>query len=109
LDDSVKAAAAGSQALFITVFDPSRPMPYGALKKTVDGELSGEIYEFALTNESLMRMMPDLPWPQVMRIKARLDRDGQGGPDQPGDVVGEVTDIPAGAEDVVIKLDHLVE
>lgn len=108
LDDQLKDAAKGMTTLFIIVHDKVRPMPYGALRTTLSGDLSGDLYEFALTNESVQRMMPDLPWPDPMNLKVRLDRDGSGGPDQPGDLVGELQGVQAGSTDVVLTINRVV-
>jgi hypothetical protein len=109
LDDSLVNAAQGIRTLFVTVYDQNQPMPYGAQRTILSADPQGELYEFALTNESVQRMSPDLPWPETMRVKARLDRDGSGGPDQPGDLVGELSNVAVGTQDVVLKIEKVVE
>ena len=42
------------------------------------------------------------------KIKARLDRDGQAGPDQPGYLVDKFWRLKQGAKDLVIKIDRQI-
>lgn len=109
LADNLKDDATGIRTLYITVFDQNRPMPpYGAFRKTLSEDPAGEVYEFAVTQERLQVMMEGSPWPATARIKARLDRDGLGGPDQPGDLVGEVESVQPGTQDLVITIDKKI-
>jgi hypothetical protein len=109
LDDKLKDKAQSIETLFLIVGYPDRPMPYGAQRKKMSPPLEGELYEFVLTTDSLQRMMEAAPWPDHFKIKARLDRDGSAGPDQPGDLTGEVTGLSPGVEGVEIKIDHEVQ
>lgn len=108
LSDTLKPAAEGARVLFLIVSPTDTPMPYGAFRKTVGDKPEGVIFEFALTYDNLQRMREDLPWPAQFKLKARLDRDGVAGPDQPGDLVGEVAPLAPGATDVEVKIDRLV-
>ncbi len=45
--------------------------------------------------------------PPQFRLKARLDADGAGGMDQPGDLVGEVSQVASGSRDVVITINRV--
>ena len=110
LADELASNAAGIRTLYITVFDQDRPMPpYGAMRKTLTEDPRGEVYEFAITQERLQVMMEGAPWPKTARIKARLDRDGLGGIDQPGDLVGEISSVRHGDSDLVITIAQMVE
>lgn len=108
LSDELKSAATGIETLFLIVSPTDMPMPYGAFRKKLGDIAPGVVYEFALTYDNLQRMRMDLPWPEPFKIKARLDRDGVAGPDQPGDLVGEVTSLTPGAKDVQIEISRLV-
>ena len=108
LSDQLKSSAGGIRTLFIIATGPDRPMPLGAFKKTLGSDAEGNFYEFVLTKDNMQRMMGDEPWPESFKLKARLDKDGVAGPDQPGDLVGEVTAVPLGAEDVEIRIDRLI-
>src|SRR4051812_21123893 len=90
LADDLRQAAKGVHTLFIIVSALDSPMPYGAYRHTISGDPEGELERFALTNDNLQRMRPQEPWPEQFKLKARLDRDGTAGPDQPGDLVGEL-------------------
>ena len=46
--------------------------------------------------------------PQKITIKARLDLDGLGGADQPGDIIGILENVDWGATNLTINLDQLV-
>ena len=50
---------------------------------------------------------PNKPKPKTMRIKARLDVDGQAGRDQPGDIVGEATQVAYGSTNIAIELNKI--
>lgn len=107
LADELKDPARDLKTLFIIASPLDMPMPLGALRKTVS-EPSGVIYEFVLTNESMRRMQENQPFPAEFKLKARLDRDGLAGPDQPGDLVGEVKPVKLGAEGVEIRIDRMI-
>lgn len=117
LDESVLTEAKENHTLFIIMAGNDRPMPLGALRKSIDVTSAGEIYSFTLTKDSMQMMMMAAGGgpggggsnvPEQFKLKARLDRDGQAGPDQPGDVVGEVAVVKRGAEDVEIHLNRVI-
>lgn len=109
LDDSLQDAAKGIRTLFIVVASPDMPMPLGVQRTTLKADASGVVYEFVLTKDSMQRMgMGDVPLPETFKLKARLDKYGQGGADQSGDLTGEVYPVKLGAEDVEIRINHLV-
>jgi len=104
--------ALNAETLFITIFDAesTSPMPYGAIKERITPGASGEFFKFLLTKEKMMMMGggQNGQMPKNIRIKARLDNDGMGGQDQPGDIVGSVASVPFGATGVKIILDELI-
>ncbi|MBM4250701.1 MAG: hypothetical protein FJ146_01890 [Deltaproteobacteria bacterium] len=108
IGEELVASARGVQTLFIIATGPDRPMPLGAFRKTLGTDAQGEFYEFVLTKDNMQRMMGDEPWPDTFKLKARLDVDGTAGPDQPGDLVGEVYPVRLGDEGVTIKINRLI-
>lgn len=102
--------ALGYRTLYITVFDANSPMPmpYGAMRTEIDNDAEGQFFDFLLTKENLQIMNPSSPFPQTLRIKARLDKDGIGGQDQPGDLTGEQNDIAVGSDSVRIQIDKKI-
>jgi hypothetical protein len=101
------------ETLFVILFDPDSPMPMplGAVKERMTGGFSGT-FDFSLTKEKMLRMgMQDgepVNYPKYLRLKARLDKDGLAGPDQPGDLVGIVENVPFGSTDVTIKIEKKI-
>lgn len=112
LDDSVKEAAQGIGTLFIIASGPDRPMPLGALRKSMSGEIGSVVYDFVLTKDNLQLMGGAMggggDLPPEFKLKARLDRDGTAGPDQPGDVVGEVAVVQKGQSGIEIRLNRVI-
>ncbi len=108
LDASVVDSAKNIKTLFIVMSGPDRPMPLGALRKVVDSSKSGVLYEFILTRDNMQMMMGGSDVPDRFKLKARLDRDDQAGPDQPGDLVGEVTDVSRGQGDIEIVISKVI-
>lgn len=106
LPDELVSKAAGVRTLFITIFDANapRPMPYGAMRETLQTPPQGQFFSFLITPERIQVMNPSAPIPKSFRIKARLDQDGQGGMDQSGDLTGEVDGVPFGAQNVNIVI-----
>ncbi len=104
------------ETLFVIVFDPDSPMPMpmGAMKERLPGGFK-DGFSFALTKEKMIRMGGAMGGdevthhPKYLRLKARLDKDGLAGPDQPGDIVGIVENVPFGTSDVTIRLEKKVE
>lgn len=110
LPESLRADAAGVETLFVIVYDEASPMPmpFGAQKEKVPVDLSKPI-PFLVTKEALRTMNPDAPPPQTMRVKVRIDKDGVAGPDQPGDLAGEVTGVAFGTQNQKIEILKKVE
>ena len=109
-EDMVKDAV-GIRTLFLVLYDldSPMPMPFGAVKETLDKDVTpGDFYDFMITKEKIQMMNPQAPQPQRFRLKVRLDRDGMGGQDQPGDLVGQVTDIAFGKSDVRVEINDVV-
>lgn len=100
--------AEGIQTMFVTVFDEDSPMPmpYGAMKEHLGADISH--ISFALTKEKMQIMRPDAALPKYMRVKVRLDKDGYGGADQPGDLTGVVEHVPFGTHGVHVKIQQKV-
>lgn len=109
LDPSLIDEAQGIQTLFITLYenDAEGMMPYGGIKYQVS-RIEEKVLDFTLTKDNLQVMNPGVPFPKILRIKARLDRAGQAGPDKPGDFVGEQRDVPLGAEQVSIQINKKI-
>lgn len=109
IDPALMERTGSVKALFLTVFDENRPMPpFGAMKTTLK-EVDGNTLDFIVTRERLQIMVEGMPWPKTARIKARLDLDGLGGPDQPGDMVGEIRGITAGSNGLTINISKIIQ
>ena len=110
LPDALVQEAVGMSHLFIIVFDQDSPipMPYGAQRESIDLAKTRK-FHFVATKESLRTMDENRPQPKTLRVKVRLDKDGTAGPDQPGDLVGIVENIPWGTEGIVIPLSKEVK
>lgn len=109
LPSEFRADAEGISTMFVTVFDEESPMPmpYGAMKEHLPSDLSQPI-DFALTKEKMQVMNPDARMPRYMRVKVRFDKDGLGGADQPGDLVGVVEHVQFGSSGVVLKIQQKI-
>lgn len=109
LPSELRADAEGIQTMFVTIFDEESqmPMPYGAMKEYLPNDLSRPI-EFALTKEKMQIMNPNMPMPRYMRVKVRFDKDGMGGADQPGDLVGVVEHVQFGSDNVRLKIQQKI-
>ena len=101
----------GAQRLFIIVRDQAsqRPMPWGALDVKVSADLNESVYDFTLTKDNMRIMGGDPTPPDVLAIKARLDMDGYAGPDSPGDIVGSLSNVKSGTQNLEIILSELVD
>jgi hypothetical protein len=109
IEPSLEEQAVGLRTLFITVFDQDspRPMPFGAMKEKLRSDFRPEeSFEFLITRERLQIMNPNAAFPVNLRIKARLDIDGFGGMDQPGDITGEISGVALGSKEVQIILNQ---
>lgn len=111
VDESLEPASRGIRTLFIIVHDEESkmPMPYGAIKVTLDEDAKGSFYHFKLTQDNLRVMNPSATPPKSLLLKARLDLDGQGGRAQPGDLIGELTSVPFGKDDLTLTINSKVE
>ncbi len=98
VEDKVAKAATGVRTLYVIVYDSESkmPMPYGAMKVDLKADAKGSIFKGDLTTANVQRMNPQAPFPKTIRLKARLDKDGNAGMDQPGDVVGKAVGIKVG-------------
>ncbi|HET9237464.1 MAG TPA: hypothetical protein VFO10_09455 [Oligoflexus sp.] len=99
-------AAAGIRTLYVIVFDAKSPRPYGAMKVDLKADASGTLYKGDLTvdpeatstkNDGNVMVMGAPTLPTTIRLKARLDKDGSAGKDQPGDIVGIAEEVAAGS------------
>jgi len=105
LDDALMSETKNIKALFLIVRDANQPMPpFGAIKITLDQPIKKNVYDFILTYDNLNRMVETKAWPEIFHIKARLDQDGFGGMDQPGDLTGMTENLTRGAEGVEVKI-----
>lgn len=106
LAPAIEDKAEYAKTLFLVVFEDGVPMPYGAMKIRLDEPMTSQrAMDFRITKERLMLMNENRPAPHSLRIKARLDLDGVAGPDQPGDMTGEVSGVALGAKKVEIVVD----
>ena len=107
IESGLEDYASANKTLFIIIYseDPAMPMPLGVMKEPVYVTEAGTIRRFSVTPSKVMQMMNKGPIPDTFRIKARLDRDGMGGKDQPGDITANVSGINYGDENVVINFD----
>lgn len=106
----VLEAGRTAKTLFITLFDANSdaPMPYGAMRESLAAPIGPEGYDFLITPERISNMAEGRPQPEAFRVKARLDMDGMGGPDQPGDMTGKVDRVTPGSENVEILISDVV-
>ena len=107
----LKSHVPGHNHLFVVLFDQESPMPmpYAAARYRVSSntEQKGEFFSFFLTEQNTQIMNPGGQRPKRLRVKARLDQDGVAGPDQPGDLTGEISDILWGTKGIEIEIDTL--
>lgn len=111
LDDSLQTEAQGIRTLFIIALGQESPMPLGAFRKSMSGTLKGDIYDFVLTKDNMQLMPGGMggDFPDTFKLKARLDRDGVAGPDQPGDLVGNIAIVHKGQGDLEIRIDRAIQ
>jgi len=103
--------ATGIETLFIVVYDADSPMPmpYGAMRDNIKIGKDERLTDFILTPARLEVMRPGSPVPKNFRLKVRLDRDGFGGKDQIGDLVGEVAAVAYGTTDVQVQISKIIQ
>jgi len=109
LDESLIEPASKASTLYIIISGADRPMPFGAFRKSITSPPGKDVYDFVLTKDNIQAMMDMSTWPNEVKLKARLDIDGVAGPDQPGDLVGELYPVTLGSKDLVLKIDRLVD
>ncbi len=80
-------------------------LPWGAYRDNVDFA-NDSSYAFTLTKDNLQLMGQQSDPPDTFDIKVRLDRDGQGGADQRGDLVGKLQQVERGSRAVHIVIDQ---
>lgn len=110
LNPNLIESAQGIRTLFITLFDDSQAvvMPWGAIKYQLSDNPKEHVLDFVLTKDNVQVMRPEQKVPEKLRIKARLDRNGLGGKDSAGDLVGEQSDIGMGDQNVHITIDRKI-
>ena len=110
IKEGLQIDALNNRTLFIVLYseDPNKPMPLGVMREAVTVSQAGKIRRYSVTPSKVQAMMSKDPIPQVFRIKARLDRDGAGGRDQPGDIIGEVSGVTYGSEDITINFNKKI-
>mgnify|MGYP006280105947 CR=1 FL=1 len=110
ISDDIKSLATHHSTLFVTVFEGDNPMPYGAMREPITVNSEGGLRQIVLTEEKLMVMDSSRPRPERMRIKVRLDADGSAGPDQPGDITGQISGIEWGSKETLeVTLDTFIK
>jgi hypothetical protein len=109
LDESLIEPASKASTLYIIISGTDRPMPFGAFRKSMTSAPGKDVYDFILTKDNIQAMQDIGTWPNEIKLKARLDLDGAAGPDQPGDLVGELYPVTLGSKDLVLKIDRLID
>ena len=109
LDPKLITKASSIRTLFLVLHDAasSSPMPYGAQKITLTEAPGEHVTNFILTQDNVQVMQPNMPAPKKLTLKARLDLDGTGGKDKPGDLTGYLRSIPLGSHNLVLIIDSL--
>jgi hypothetical protein len=109
--EPVIKAAPGIRTLYIILHDSEiqSPRPYGAVRVDLKADAKGLVYKGDVTTADVQTMGGG-PGniPKSFRLKARLDKDGSGGRDQPGDIVGSIPIVKAG-ETAKIVLNSVVQ
>ncbi|MFW7380948.1 MAG: hypothetical protein ACOH5I_19185 [Oligoflexus sp.] len=99
--------------LFVIIYDldSPMPMPYGAMRQRLGPIIANGQNEidFFVTVEKLQVMHEMAPKPRRMRVKVRLDLDGMGGRDEPGDITGELEEVNFGTSGVTITADQYIQ
>ncbi|MFW7378614.1 MAG: hypothetical protein ACOH5I_07405 [Oligoflexus sp.] len=107
-NDKLIEKAKGIRTLFLVVYNPESkmPMPYGAQKVDLEKDASGNFYNFEITTTSIRTMGGNAVLPTKLKVKARLDKDGSAGMDQPGDIIGMSGVVAKGSKNIKIVLDQ---
>jgi hypothetical protein len=113
IDDELRDSLQGVSTMFVVIYDldSPMPMPFGAMRERLSAEqlASGSPIPFMVTKEKLQMMNPNAPMPKRMSVKVRMDKDGLGGRDQPGDLTGVISELRFGASDVTVDVNELVK
>lgn len=80
----------------------------GAAKIAVNRDQSQSVH-FSIKKDEFVKMGPRRQIPRVFTLKARFDKDGLGGKENPGDLTGYVESVPLGSREVEVLLDKLIE
>lgn len=111
IEEELAQKAHGIRTVFIIIYDDesNAPLPYAAIRKVLDQDPSGTFLDFLLTKDNMQIMNQSQAGPpKKIRIKARLDRGGTAGADEPGDIVGELSGVDIGTEGVRIHMNRYV-
>ena len=108
----LEASARGIRTLYVVALPAGGGrMPLGAARFSISADPQGKFHDFILTPET-MTMMPGAAasgMPETFTIKARLDSDGAGGMDQPGDLTGEATEVHLGSKAINVTINRAVK
>lgn len=102
------APAQGVRTLYLVLYPTDAPRPYAAMRVQLTADPLETVANLVVTPERLQIMQPGAPIPMQFHVKVRLDRDGMGGTDQPGDLVGMVHGVTRGTEGLELVIDQLV-
>lgn len=110
LDKELSQDLEGVKSVFIILYDDSinKRMPYGVVKYGFEEFAAANELKFIITPDNVQQMFPGKIVPENFRIKVRFDKDGFGGPDKDGDLVGEIQDIAYGTRDIKIVVDKKI-
>ena len=113
--------AAASSKLFLILYHKDTPMPLAVmeepLKVVVSNTTRSQGYRryFAITQEKLSSMAAPSTLTSLLKtphtklfLKARFDRDGWGGRDQPGDLTSNKLSFLPYSQDLLISLDQKI-
>lgn len=109
LDKGLDSKAKGIRHAYVIFYDPASkmPMPYAAQKFTLKKDPTGDfLVNQKIDTKTASVMRGGVP-PKTLRVKVRLDKDGNAGRDATGDIVG-VNDSVALGSKVVVTLNKLV-
>lgn len=113
VSDTLRSSLTGVSTMFVVIYDldSPMPMPFGAMRERLSAEQleSGAPIPFMVTKEKLQMMNPNAPMPRRISVKVRMDKDGMGGRDQPGDLTGVISELNFGASDVIVDVNELVK
>ena len=108
--EPVTKAAPGIRTLYIILHDSKSqtPRPLGAVRVDLKADAKGLVYKGDVKAADVQTMGGTLGTiPENFRVKARLDKDGSGGRDLPGDIVGSIPSVAAGGTAKIV-LDSVI-